>query len=59
MKKKSMREFIHWNRAEIDKEIKRNRPDLNKLELNDQQREQWILSDDNLYDWARREGVNI
>lgn len=28
-------------------------------ELNNDERRQWILNDEGLYDWARREGVRI
>lgn len=27
--------------------------------LNDDERRQWILNDEGLYNWARREGVNV
>lgn len=52
-----MREFIKNNRAEIDRAIKRACPNCPRL--NDDERENWILNDEGLYNWARSEGVNV
>lgn len=58
-----MKEFIHANREQIDQEIYRLFDPEMRFKLvakfNDQQREQWILNDDLLSDWARREGVQL
>lgn len=53
---KSMRDFIRENRDEIDAAIKRaclNCP------LNNEERREWIMNDEGLYNWARGEGVRI
>ncbi len=51
-----IRQFIKENRRGLDAEIKRQVPNV---KLNDEKRRQWILNDENLYNWARREGVRI
>ena len=56
-KRKSMRDFIRENRAELDKAIRNACPNVGSL--NDEDRRQWILNDPGLYSWARSEGVNI
>ena len=53
----SMRDFIKANRAEIDAAIKCTCKNCGKL--NDEERRMWILNDEGLYRWARREGVPI
>lgn len=51
-----MREFIKQNRKELDECIKRvSLAD----KLNDSERQQWILNDESLYNWARSCGVRI
>lgn len=52
MKNKSLREFIKEHRKEID-EITQS------PYHNDEERRQWILNDEGLYNWARSEGVRI
>ena len=49
--------FIRENRAEIDAAIKRINP--GQVYFNDEERRQWINSDEGLYRWARSEGVKI
>ena len=51
-----MRAFIRENRAEVDAAIHRVVPGIT---LNDEDRRQWILNDEGLYNWARSEGVRI
>ena len=43
------------NRAELDTAILRACP--NVARLNDDERRQWVASDEGLYNWAKREGV--
>lgn len=52
----SMRDFIRNNRAEIDSAILRVVPNAR---LDDDERRMWILNDEGLYLWAKREGVRI
>jgi len=52
----TMREFIKENRAEIDECILRVCPNC---KLNDEERRNWILNDEALYNWARCSGVRI
>jgi hypothetical protein len=49
--------FIKENREEIDNCIRIANP--NQYYWNDEERRLWILNDENLYNWARLEGVNI
>ena len=51
----SMRQFIKDNRAELDRIINAK----HQYVTNDEQREQWILNDEGLYNWARSEGVRV
>ena len=53
----SMREFIRRNRAELDKAIRSSCSNLGSL--NDEDRQQWVLNDEGLYNWARNEGVPV
>lgn len=55
--RKSIREFIKENRAELDACIRQVVPNITTL--NDEERRQWVLNDEGLYMWARREGVRI
>ena len=60
----SLREFIRQNRPELDKAIlgalNRGRENYPvEVRLNDEERSQWILNDEGLYNWARSEGVRI
>lgn len=52
-----LREFIRKNREELDRIIKGEVP--NSRRLNDEEREMWVLNDEGLYKWARREGVPV
>ena len=53
----SMRNFIRENREELDECIKRACPNVGRL--NDSEREDWILNDEGLYNWARSSGVKV
>jgi len=53
----TMREFLRVNRAELDAAIRRVVP--NGRPLNNEERQQWVLNDEGLYQWARREGVKV
>ena len=52
----AMQRFIKLHRAEIDGYImgkyRGHKP------RNDDEREEWILNDEGLYNWARNEGVD-
>jgi hypothetical protein len=48
----TMKEFIRKHRKEIDEATK-------SQYHNDEERRQWILNDESLYNWARSEGVRI
>ena len=50
----TMREFIKENRTELDMCIKKIVPNYR---LNDEERRQWILNDEGLYNWAKSYGV--
>ena len=54
----TMQDFLKENRAELDKAIRRalDNPDF---QLNDHERRLWVLNDEGLYLWAKREGVKI
>jgi hypothetical protein len=52
MPRKTLREFIREHRDEIDKATKSHY-------RNDEERRQWVLNDESLYNWARSEGVAI
>lgn len=53
----SIRAFIRKHRAELDAAIRRAVPFAGRL--NDDERRLWVLNDEGLYNWARREGVPI
>lgn len=57
MKRKSLAGFIKEHRAEIDAAIRRACANLGTL--NDEERREWILNEEGLYNWARREGVRL
>ena len=57
MRRKSMRDWIRENRVELDAAIRRACPNLARL--NDSDRRLWVLNDEGLYLWARRDGVNV
>ena len=52
----TLKEFIKRNRTEIDSLIRSNVPECN---IDNDERELWILNDEWLYKWARRCGVYI
>lgn len=52
-----MRGFIREHREEIDHYIRGICPNIGRL--NDEERRGWILNDEPLYLWARKEGVRI
>lgn len=52
----TIRDFIRTNREELDECI---HGVCKSITLNDEDRRQWILNDEGLYNWARREGVKI
>lgn len=56
-RRKAFKQFIKENREEIDKAIKNACP--NCRYFNDEERRQWALNDESLYNWARSEGVDI
>lgn len=61
MKRKAIRAFLRENRTEIDAAIRRALkadPD-ERVMLNDHEREMWLRNDEDLYLWARREGVRL
>ena len=53
----SMRKFIVEHRKEIDEAILRANPRQNIC--NDHERELWILNDEGLYNWTKRNGVKV
>ena len=53
----SIRDFIKQNREQIDRVILRVDPDIYRID--DHERRLWVLNDESLYRWARREGVRI
>lgn len=54
----TFKKFIKENRKEIDGCIKRAVPNI-ETRINDEERRLWILNDEGLYRWARRNGVRI
>ncbi len=52
----SLKEFLHQNKTDLDQAIKKLCPNAR---LNDEERRLWVLNDEGLYRWARREGVRI
>ena len=50
--RKTIREFIKEHRQEIDEVTK-------SPYKNDEERRQWVLNDEGLYNWARSEGVRV
>lgn len=52
----TLRKFIRENRKELDESINRV---CNQDQRNDEERRQWILNDEGLYNWARSCGVRI
>jgi len=58
VKTKSMRQFIRENREALTQAIRRATGDQT-YRINDEERRLWILNDEGLYWWAKREGVKI
>jgi hypothetical protein len=56
-RKISIKTFIRNHRADIDSTIRSICPNVGSL--NDSDREDWVLNDEGLYNWARSEGVDI
>lgn len=52
----TIRQFIRENREELDRCI---RSVCSNCRLNDEERRNWILNDEGLYNWARSAGVRI
>jgi len=52
----TIKQFIKENRKELNACIRRVCPNC---KLNDEDRKEWIMNDEGLYTWARREGVKI
>ena len=48
--------FVEENRQEIDAFIHTVNPNSN---IDNEERENWVMNDEALYNWARSEGVNI
>lgn len=55
---KSLREWVKRNRAEIDRVV-RSGGGMDGYKLNDKDRADWVANDEGLYNWARREGVEV
>jgi hypothetical protein len=53
----SLREWIKNNRSDLDVAIKRACPNIGSI--SDDDRRQWVLNDEGLYDWARGEGARV
>ena len=51
-----LQDFIRKNRQELDECIQRVAPGSPK---NDNERRVWVLNDEGLYNWERREGCRV
>jgi hypothetical protein len=49
----SLRDWIRQHRAELDECIRRVCPNIDSL--NDDDRRDWVMNDEGLYNWARSE----
>lgn len=57
MKTKTIREFMREHRDKLDAHIRKK---ANwKGSINNDGRHQWILNDEDLYQWAKSEGVRV
>jgi len=56
MRKRSLKEFIQENRAEITAYIKGS---CGVEVTNDEERRDWVLNDERLYLWAKCEGARV
>jgi len=52
----TIEKFIEQNREEIDKAI---RNVCSNCKIDDEERENWIMNDEGLYNWALSSGVEI
>ena len=52
----TLKEFIKENKDGIDEVIEFH---CSNCKLNNTERREWILNDEDLYRWAKREGVRI
>lgn len=66
MRRTSLTAFVRNHRREIDEHINKartrhDRPGFvrDPLRLTDDDRRTWILNDEDLYNWARSEGVKV
>jgi len=57
MAKLTLDKFVTKNKPQLEAEIRSICSNINELTHKDI--EMWVLSDENLYLWARREGVKI
>lgn len=48
--------FVEEHRQEIDDYIHTVNPNQ---EIDDEERENWVMNDEGIYEWALNEGVNI
>ena len=55
----TMQEFIGANREAIDVIIRGASGIGPDYPIDDDKRENWIINDEGLYDWARSEGVDV
>lgn len=51
----TLKQFIKENKTELDACIKR----VSNVRLNNSDREEWVLNDESLYNWAKSEGVRL
>jgi len=58
-KRKSIRDFIAENRVELDAAIARRLSKPSNPIPTDNERRLWVLNDEQLYNWARSEGVRV
>jgi hypothetical protein len=54
----TIHEFIRENRDTIDLSIRCVVTNSN-FDIDDDEREMWIINDESLYNWARSEGVDV
>ena len=54
----TLQEFIDEHRGELDRIIRAAAGNEN-LDIDDDERENWIINDEGLYDWAKSEGVDL
>lgn len=55
----TLKQFLKENRTELDACIARALGEDKNPRANDDERRLWVLNDEGLYRWARREGVKI